>query len=589
MNTDRAGKLPPRNQPEMPSYFRKDRTGRDEFLSQLGHFGEEHRALFSRLCDMWEPDLPYSKFFSKAGHEYLNAEATLHTLMIHLEKGNCGLIANTVRDGKLEKDRIILTDRDSPRFWYWLVENSWHECRVADRKPFPTLGSFAGRGGFPQDVLQPLSLAEISSSFIDKHADDVILYALPDIDGMTLIVTPAAISFMVDVARIKIRAHLADSPVQPILSRLLGTVVSSLRASLGKNDNLFWNKLADAIIVHREDLLTKKANLAAEIFIAAKILKIYTRNELDAAEQRREEDAEKRETIQGILAQLAGKESFLMPPEEFDAQFEPYKENWPDLRELFVTHYMKSSGRTGLPPVVNVGEDYIHRDHLYPLFKTLHKTACLELREFYLEMIERILKTNNKDRIVAFTGIDAFREDIRTRLAAEFKILSDLLAKPRMVSEGVIHYVTKVLKISDMERVKGILERYFESGSIKFKHPDRLFDLPPKPMFEEAFHRLSWFRRAMLRLFGRYDSYLRTLKAVSGSAERKTINGTAASSAPSSEREVRPYSRPTTSPEGVTEAAVRRRKQAGSLKSYSAKQQEQAWDDFRSAYEKKKK
>jgi hypothetical protein len=129
MNTDRAGKLPPRNQPEMPSYFRKDRTGRDEFLSQLGHFGEEHRALFSRLCDMWEPDLPYSKFFSKAGHEYLNAEATLHTLMIHLEKGNCGLIANTVRDGKLEKDRIILTDRDSPRFWYWLVENSWQECR----------------------------------------------------------------------------------------------------------------------------------------------------------------------------------------------------------------------------------------------------------------------------------------------------------------------------------------------------------------------------------------------------------------------------------------------------------------------------
>jgi hypothetical protein len=37
------------------------------------------------------------------------------------------------------------------------------------------------------------------------------------------------------------------------------------------------------------------------------------------------------------------------------------------------------------------------------------------------------------------------------------------------------------------------------------------------------------------------------------------------------------------------EAAVRRRKQVGSLKSYSAKQQEQAWDDFRSAYEKKKK
>ena len=239
MSSDRAGKLPPRNQPEMPGYFRKDRTGRDEFLSQLGHFSEEHRTLFSRLCDMWEPDLPYSKFFAKAGHEFLNADATLHTLMTHLERGNCGIVALVARNDQLEKDRIILTDRDAPRFWYWLVENLWQSCRVSDRDPFPTVKAVVKRGGFADDVLQPLSLAEISSSFMESHADDLILYALPDMDGKTLIVTPATLPYMVEVARLKIRAHLADSPLQPILARMLGTVVSSMRKSLTLNDDQF--------------------------------------------------------------------------------------------------------------------------------------------------------------------------------------------------------------------------------------------------------------------------------------------------------------------------------------------------------------
>lgn len=588
MSADRAGKLPPRNQPEMPAYFRKDRVGRDEFLSQLGHFGEEHRAIFSRLCDMFEPDMAYSKFFAKAGHEYLNADATLHTLMIHLEGGNCGLIANTVRDGQIEKDRIILCDRDSPRFWYWLVENRWQACRVSDRLPYPTVASVKKQGSFPRDVLQPLSLAEISDTFIQIHYDDVIMYALPDLDGKTLIVTPAVLPLMIDISRFKIRANLLDSPLLPVLSRLMGTVVSSLRKSLAMNDNLFWNKLTDAIIVNREDLLVKKANINLEIFIAAKILKIFTRNELDDAEQRREQEAEKRETIQIILNQVARKDSFLMPPAEFDEQFTPYKENWPDLRELFISHYMKPTGRTGLPSVVNVGEDYLFRDHLYPLFKAQHKMASLELREFYLNMIERILRTNNKDNFTAFTGLESFREDIRDRLSVDFQVLSDLLSRPRIVSEGIIHYSTKVMKNKDMNRVKSILERYFESGSIRFMNPDKLFDLPPQEMFEVAFKRLGWMNRLILRMFGRYDSYLNTLSSFTGKDFKNKSLPKGAAPDPLAVQ-VRPYRASSPGAEGVMESAVRRRKLTGHVrKNYSMKQQETAWDEFRSAYEKKK-
>jgi len=586
MSADRVGKLPPRDQPEMPSYFRKDRVGRDEFLSQLGHFSEEHRALFNRLCDMWEPDMPYSKFFAKAGHEFLNADTTLHTLMVHLEKGNCGLISNTVRDGKLEKDRIILVDRDSPRFYYWLVENRWQSCLVSDRKSYPVLGDYQKLDGFPEDLLQPLSLTEISGSFIMSHRVEVIMYALPGMDGKTLIVTPAVIPVMVEVSRFKIRANLADSPVQPVLARILGTVVSSLRGSLEKSDNQFWYKISDALISHRDDLLAKRANINPEIFIAAKILKNFTRNELEEAEKQREEEAEKREIIQGILLKISQKDDFLMTPGEFSEQFDPYKEKWPDLKAMFITYFMKPPGRTGLPHVINIGEDYLYRDHLYPMFKTRHKTAELEMKEFYLDMIERILRTNNKDNFTAFTGIERFRDDIRDRLSAEFQVLSDMLAKPRIVSEGIIHYSTKVLKISDMDRVKKVLERYFESGTIRFKKPDILFNLVPESLFNEAFHRLSWIRRVILRLFGRYDSYLQAMSPSSFQELPKRSGGRRSENV---FRETRPYRAGRSADEGVMASAVRKRKQSGAKrKSYSIKQQEQAWDEFKTAYEKKK-
>jgi hypothetical protein len=253
---------------------------------------------------------------------------------------------------------------------------------------------------------------------------------------------------------------------------------------------------------------------------------------------------------------------------------------------------MRSPGRTGLPAVVNVGEDYVFRDHVFPLFKARHSAASTELREFYLEMIERMLRTNNKDNITAFAGMNAFREDIRMRLFEEFPVLSDLLSKPRIVSEGIIHYATKVLKISDMVRVKTVLERYFISGSIRFKEPDRLFDLKPRLLFADAFRRLSWFRRMILRMFGRYESYLQSFGAIKteGSGKKSAGSGGAETESFEAPGEAPMPYRPHEPEYGrATDEAVRRRKLAGKSKlRYSARQQEQAWDEFRTAYEKKK-
>lgn len=585
-----------RNQPPMPEYFRKDRIGRGEYLSQLGHFSEEHRSLFNRLCDFWEPVLPYNKFFSKAGHEFMNADTALETLMSHLEAGRTGLLVPALREGELKPATIILSERDDDRFWYWLVEKEWQENLVSDRKTFPNVAAFQEtRRGISRERLIPLSLAEISTRFIENHRDEVSLFVLPDIDELSIIVTPATLTHLISASRLKIRVGLSDSPLLPVIARLMGTVVSDVKKELHTNDDTYWNRLSDAIVVHREDLMAKKAILDPEVFVAAKILKIYTRNEIDETNRRREEETEKREKLKAVVNEIAQKDDFVVTLSELDQLLDPYLEAWPDFKELFFGNYLKPSGRTGIPPIVVLNDGYIYRDHLYPLFRDRHKTATLELRAYYTDLMERVLRTNNRDRLTVFSGRQSFREDILEKVNEEYPVLMDLLNKPRMVSEGVIHYATKVLKVPDMDRVKEILERYFDEGIIRYKSSDKLFDLYLKLLFQDAFHRLPWLRRLFMKLLGKYDGYVR---AYSGSTAVKEpgrpilISDEEGEDAVPMAPRARGGRRKNRGRHELTyEDRPRRKKRKGAdpQSRYSRKQQEQAWDEFREAYQKKNK
>lgn len=597
MSAQDAKPIPLRDQPEMPGYFGMDRMGRDEFLSQVGHFSEEQRTLFSLLCDMWEPDIPYAKFLTKARHDHMNAEPALNAIMSQLERGKCGLIVCSAGEDRLEKSRVILTERDSPRFWYWSVENAWHRAQADESLPFPALGDFSHYESFPNDSLEPLSLADISESFVRGRGSEVRLYTLSDLTDSPFILTPSSVFLMVQACRRRLRSILANSALQPLLSRLLGTVVSDLRRSLLKNDHSFWSSLTDVIGAHREDLKARKPNLSEELFIAATILKAYNRNELNEAERRREEDAEKRDVMKSILVHLAGYDGFLISKQDMQAQFRPYEDRWPDFYDTFVSYFMAEGGSSTLPAVMSIGDEYIHRDRIYPLFKLHYEQAADELHDFYRNSIERMLIGGAGSRTAVFAGLEAFRGDIEDRLSADFPVLERLLALPKIVSEGIIHYAGKVLKIQDMQRIKNVLQRYFDGSTLHFKDPERLFGLSPRAMFDEAFEKLGGFRRLILKLFGRYDGLMQLFnqslsprggaRKPSSSSVRRSAGGearTEPAEAPGSEL------RGSGDGHGPRRPSVseRPRRAKNTPAGYTVRQRNAAWSQFRDAYKRTK-
>lgn len=589
--------IPLRDQPEMPGYFGMNRKGRDEFLSQAGHFSEEQRTLFSLLCDMWEPDISYVKFLTKARHDHMNAEPALNAIMSQLERGKCGLIVCSAVENRLEKSRVILTERDSPRFWYWSVENAWQRVQVDESLSFPALGDFSHHESFPNDSLETLSLADISESFIRGRGSEVRLYTFSDLTDSPFILTPSSVFLMVQACRRRLRSILANSPLQPLLSRLLGTVVSDLRRSLLKNDHSFWSSLTDVIGAHQEDLKARKPNLSGELFIAAAILKAYNRNELNEAERRREEDAEKRDVMKSILVHLVGHDGFLISKQDMQAQFQPYKDRWPDFYDTFVSYFMAESGSSTLPAVLSIGDEYIHRDRIYPLFKLHYEQAAGELQGFYLNLIERILLGRAGSRTAVFAGLEAFRGDIEDRLSADFPILKRLLALPKIVSEGIIHYAGKVLKIQDMQRIKRVLQRYFDGGTLHFKDPERLFALYPRAMFDEAFGKLSGFRRLILKLFGRYDGLMQLFnQSLSSRGGARKPSASAVRRLTGGEAHTEPAEDPGSEPREPADrhgprrppVSERPRREKNTPASCTVRQRNAAWSEFRDAYKRTK-
>ena len=54
-----------------------------------------------------------------------------------------------------------------------------------------------------------------------------------------------------------------------------------------------------------------------------------------------------------------------------------------------------------------------------------------------------------------------------------------------------------------------MLEKYFVSGTVQYRVFDELFGLDLSHVFEEAFSQLIPLRRFLMRLSGRYESYLK--------------------------------------------------------------------------------
>jgi hypothetical protein len=586
-----------RSKPAMPEYFRADERKRQEFLSQVGTFSDEQRGIFNRLCDLFDPEISYSKAAVKTGLSWENSP--FKSLMARLQSGHCGLVKFIWKNQQLEPHEVILTDRQSIRFYYHFIESEMQKNFLDDTVPFVNQKALAESGySIPESMIETLAPEGIKDRLFRDSQDQVRIYRLEGVGQKGILVTPYSIRTLISICRFKVRSVLANNLVLSTVSRYTGKKINDLEREVRTDDPMHWTALTEALLQNHEDFLIKHKNITKSTFTAAQIILFYVKNEVADATEQRKEDNRKRDVMREICKTLEKKENLLLSQQELNDLIEPQMKEWPDFKDQFYENHVKVKEKTGLPDIVFTGKAYIHRDHIYPLYRQELQETADEYEKYYIDIMEKMIRTRNRDNITIFTNRDSFKLDIRARIREEKPFLDSMLGRPRIMSEAIIHYGKTTLKIKSIERMKELLVRYFNEGVIQFRDIDFLLGLYLKDIFDSAFQRLGFFRRLMMKLTGQYDTYITAFIGLSrvtmAPQNTKALDShlTARLMADSrtdlrGDRVMVPRSeRHRSSPQYVQ--PVKKKPQQDNSSKYSRKQIDQAWSEFDNAFYKTK-
>ena len=200
-----------------------------------------------------------------------------------------------------------------------------------------------------------------------------------------------------------------------------------------------------------------------------------------------------------------------------------------------------------------------------------------------------MLRTRNKDKITIFYTRESFKDDVLDRIKEQAPILAEFLDKPKIISEGIVHYFKNLKKVRDVNKIKDFMNNFFDDGMIRFRDPDYLLNLYLLEIFHEAYKYLSWWRKFMLKISGKYESFNSQFSGISEDEDNiispdGTENSLSYNRTPPDSR-AQEYGR-----KYDQERVYRYRRNSPPVKTakYNLKQRNKAWDEFQDAFNKKK-
>ena len=585
-----------RSQPPMPDFFKFDQSQKEEFLSQLGNFNQEQRAIFHKICELWEPEIDYNRFIDLGKNQFSFIQSHLSQLMQKLFNARCGILNVASSQGNVVNKQVILCERDSIRFFYYYLENEYVYSLHSDDRFFIT-PKFMERQDMvlPGNYVESLGLTDISETLAHTYQDSIRILLIKCEGYDPIYATPATLPHIIRLARDKIRTVVKSPQLLTFVSKSLGMMESEIQRDLKNRDHSFWNKLSRCLMENKDEVADKRRHIPVDYYPAVSLIYSYTRNGIDEAERIRLDRQSQKDELVAVCQSIEMRPEKYLTQQELNEYLENGIKKWPDFKNTFYDQCVKMKNKTSLPIIVNLGVGYMHRDHIYLSFRVFLKEASVELKQYYLSLMEDVLLSRRGGGSHVFATTESFIQSIRDQIRERHPVLNIMLDKPKIISEGIMHWVKRRSNTPSAEQVRLLLNKYFEEDStIRFMRLDRMLDLYLQPLFFQAYEHLPLIRRVILRLFGRYDSYLESFSRLPGSplsekpplprkSERDSYAGkTLSTGGDPRER----YHSP--APVERRTAGRRRRPPTPKEKRYTNREQNNAWTEFQDALKKTK-
>ena len=583
----------------VPEFVNVDSIRREEFLSQIGNFASEHRKIFQSLCENWQPGINYSRFVNQiSGIRFL--EKDLVNLLSRLKSAKCGLLKHKCIDGELQKKVIILTDTGNKSFYYHLVEDEIEISMLSSVHPMVTSAKMADQGiDIPDAFIDVLTPRNITRDFFKECKNDGKIFKIPTSDDDYFITTSGSISSLMSMSLKRIREALKNPNILSYVAKLQSSAIMELKKDIASNDPNFWRKITVSILDGKEEILQKSRTVNSDFFSACELLRFFSENEIKSLEKKRADDLEMFEEMKTLSHEIFQDTSFFIDQSALNKKLEKSIGKWPNFKEKFYENFVKAKKKTQLPHIVYIGLKYIHRDNIYTYFVTNLAQYSADLQLEYQTLMESLLRSNNKSNISVFFSNENLRNNIREKLNNWDPMMISFLDRPAIISEAVIHIAKKKMKVREVARIKTMLENYFEPGRLKFKPLEVLFNLDILDIFQYAFLKMPLWKQLFIRILGRYDSYRKTFTGMSRPIK---ANDNSSSSALTSKRErdtdfssmskeerKREYRRrQAQNKSGNMKQRIRSSEQPVKKRRYTQQEQNEAWSDFGTSFNKKK-
>jgi hypothetical protein len=573
-----------------------DLPKREEFLSQVGSFTQEQRRIFHRICDFYDPALDYNRFVLHAGKDILFANNQIEILMKKLKTAHYGLLQFHVHEGELKPEKIIVSNRDSKEYYAALIDDEIQRILIDEARSFLTLEELEEMNQrVPFDMVDSISPELLGPRAFGGEKNSARILSLHLKSGGSLLMTGNSAQTVIGIGQLRIRNALKNTSFITIMSRFMDNKISDIQKKMRTGDRRFWLAISTKILQNLEDLQLRFKHLESSLYQSAELLFHYYTNAVKQEEQERLENAAKDTAMEEVCMDILKKENFLVSDDDLMRLLEPHEKKWPGFKEGFYEKAVKVNTKIGLPLIISIGNKYIHRDHLYPYFRAELGVQAKELKYHYIQLMERMLRTNNRDKITIFYTRETFRDDVNDQLRNESPVLADLLSKPKILSEGIVHYFKNLKKVRDINKIKDFMNNFFDSGVIKFKDSDYLLNLYLLEIFDEAYKFLSVWRKFLLKLSGKKESFRSQYSGLDENGKEKGEVYQRKETAPAGAGEsMMVYDRqgPRRTDSGKSSTQYRRRRSNPSQlgqKQYSLKQRNKAWLEFEDAFQRKKK
>ncbi|SIP97779.1 hypothetical protein SAMN05920897_10265 [Alkalispirochaeta americana] len=503
-----------------PDYVSYEPKQREEFLSQIGNFSPNERDVFHRLCKNWQPRISYEKFSRLLGSSSGGGAGDLASLMTKLQRGGWGILRSKIAEGNRSRDAIILTDQRSPRFYCELADEYFTDMLESIVNPLPLISIIEkAQGTIPPASILLVEADQLAAVISGKgpHTEKTGILeeqplAVQSFDNDRLLITRKNLRSFGNMAILKLRYYLTNTTLLGLMAKLQDTSLILLKKSCSGKDGAFWLALTKTIMAHKNDIDSlRNVGIEKTFYHAAWLLKNLIESQIAEAEERKRRQEEENLDLEAIAHAVKETPEKLLPQASLTAMLESQREKYDSeigrFKEKFFERYVTPEPSRKLPAVLQLDDNFIHRDNLYPLFLEHFRIAEMELPAYFVHLMEHSLRTGNRNQDPTFFTLESFEQALQEQIRSYSTFLPELIGKPVLLAEGIIHHTKLTRQTITPAELRQQLSLYFDTETLRPLPLREWFGLRLVDIFDRAFARLPVWHRLWLRMSGKYESF----------------------------------------------------------------------------------